>query len=51
MYRITQICLDPEALKAGIKEVKIACLYFYGFTKNNIRDVGSLCLHIAKDEL
>ena len=51
MYRISQSCLDAEVLKQGIKVVHIACLYFYGLSKNTIKDIGLLCCHIAKDEM
>jgi len=51
MYRITQSCVDPEAVKLGCTAVHIACLYFYGLTVNSIREIGLLACHLAKDDL
>jgi hypothetical protein len=51
MYRLSQSCTNPDVNALGYTKMHSGSLFYYGLTKNNIKEVTKQCLWIAKEEM
>ena len=51
MYRLSQSCTSKEELGHGYDLMHSGCLYYYGLSRNTLKEVIKLCLHTSKEEM
>ena len=51
MHRLSQTCTSIDAKSCGHEIMHSGCLFYYGLSKNSIKEITKQCLWIAKDEL
>lgn len=51
MHRLSQTCINSEAMALGHTIMHSGCLFYYGLSKNNIKEVTKQCLWLCKEEM